>query len=180
MKFAKEFPLDDMVKETGLNFVDDDYEDNIFRYKGQNATEVANLLFTKLDEILEHIVELKDQKIERNEPDLNFRAAFALQDWRPRHPVQKAVEYYEFDFEFGVEPEDTGVKNNAGTFSNHGPNDKFIADKRGYAQIIKNLADKIPLVAGQNIHFNQVVNQIHYNETGDYPIKVVAKDAKSA
>ena len=48
-----------------------------------------------------------------NEPDINFRAALALADWRPTHPLEKAAEYFEFDFEFGDEPEDTGIRSNA-------------------------------------------------------------------
>ena len=48
-----------------------------------------------------------------NEPDINFRAALTLADWRPTHPLEKAAEYFEFDFEFGDEPEDTGIKSNA-------------------------------------------------------------------
>ena len=52
-----------------------------------------------------------------NEPDINFRAAFALSGWRPIHPLEKAAEYFEFDFEFGDEPEDSGLKANAKVIS---------------------------------------------------------------
>ena len=52
-----------------------------------------------------------------NEPDINFRAAFALSGWRPIHPLEKAAEYFEFDFEFGDEPEDSGLKANAKVLS---------------------------------------------------------------
>ena len=58
-------------------------------------------------------MELADQKVARREPDINFRAALALADWRPTHPLEKAAEYFEFDFEFGDEPEDTSIKSNA-------------------------------------------------------------------
>ena len=57
------------------------------------------------------------RKTEMNEPDINFRAAFALSGWRPIHPLEKAAEYFEFDFEFGDEPEDSGLKANAKVLS---------------------------------------------------------------
>ena len=47
------------------------------------------------------------------QPDINFRAALALAGWRPTHPLEKAAEYFEFDFEFGGEPEDTSLQSNA-------------------------------------------------------------------
>ena len=53
------------------------------------------------------------RKWANNEPDINFRAALALADWRPRLPLMRAAEYFDFDFEFGDEPEDSGLKSNA-------------------------------------------------------------------
>lgn len=38
--------------------------------------------------------------------------ALALSDWKALTPVEKAVEYFNFDFEFADEPEDTGFKDN--------------------------------------------------------------------
>ena len=55
----------------------------------------------------------------------------------------------------------------------------FIADSRGYAQIIRNIADTIPLKEGKNLFFNKYVTNIHYKEPGDYPIKVTAKDRET-
>ena len=51
--------------------------------------------------------------IDHLQPDINFRAALALAGWRPTHPLEKAAEYFEFDFEFGGEPEDTSLQSNA-------------------------------------------------------------------
>ena len=43
---------------------------------------------------------------------MNFKVALALSDWRAMTPVEKAVEYFNFDFEFADEPLDTGLKDN--------------------------------------------------------------------
>ena len=86
------------------------------------------------------------------------------------------MEYFDFDFEFADEPDDTSLKNTAKTFKDHGDDDLFIADNRGFAQIIRNIADKIPLTEGNNLFYNRYVTTIKYNEPGDYPIKVVAND----
>ena len=70
-------------------------------------------VYPRLDRAVEHAVTVSERKIRDGEPDINFRAALALADWRPTHPLEKAAEYFEFDFEFGDEPEDTSIKSNA-------------------------------------------------------------------
>ena len=113
MKKTETNPIELMVAEAKLNFVSDDYSDVIYRYKGQNVTEEYTEVYSRLESALEKVVELAKRKEERKEPDINFRAALALSGWRPIHPLEKAAEYFDFDFEFGDEPEDTGLKSNA-------------------------------------------------------------------
>eukprot|EP00091_Calanus_sinicus_P003143 TRINITY_DN13300_c0_g1_i1.p1 TRINITY_DN13300_c0_g1~~TRINITY_DN13300_c0_g1_i1.p1 ORF type:complete len:236 (-),score=46.90 TRINITY_DN13300_c0_g1_i1:622-1329(-) len=168
-----------MCKEAGLNYISDSYEDYIFRYKGKNVTDDADKILIHLEGLLEKSVGMMEKKIEKKEPDINYRAALKLLDWRPKHPLEKAAEYYYMDFEFGDEPADTGLKNNAIVFKDHGEDDIFIADKRGFSQIIRNMADKIPLIEGKNLLFNKYVIEIKYNEPGEYPIKVIANDTKT-
>ena len=57
-------------------------------------------------------VKIAERKVERNEPDINFRSALRLADWRPTHALEKAAEWFDFDFEFGDEPEDPSLKSN--------------------------------------------------------------------
>ena len=35
-----------------------------------------------------------------------------MASWRPLTPVERAVEFFSFDFEFGEEPEETGLRSN--------------------------------------------------------------------
>ena len=76
-------------------------------------TSEYNQLYPRLEHAVEHAVRVSERKVQAGEPDINFRAALALADWRPTHPLEKAAEYFEFDFEFGDEPEDTSIKSNA-------------------------------------------------------------------
>ena len=80
---------------------------------GANVTNEYNHLYERLESAIHEAVKTAQRKEEKNEPDINFRAALALADWRPTHPLEKAAEYFDFDFEFGDEPEDTSAKSNA-------------------------------------------------------------------
>ena len=98
-------------------------------------TDEYNQLYERLEAAIDTAVDTAKSKEKRNDPAVNFRAALALADWRPTHPLEKAAEYFEFDFEFGDEPEDTGIRSNAKVYSEHSKSDMFIADKRGYSQV---------------------------------------------
>ena len=65
MKFAKDIPLDNMVKEAGLNLVHDDYEDYIFRYKGKNVTDEASKASNNFEDILDKSVGTMERKVEK-------------------------------------------------------------------------------------------------------------------
>ena len=95
---------------------------------GKNVTEEYHGVWTRLDEAKKVAVKIAERKLEKNEPDINFRSALALADWRPRHALEKAAEWFDFDFEFGDEPEDTSLKCNfevaAGDCEGHLCNDK--------------------------------------------------------
>eukprot|EP00092_Neocalanus_flemingeri_P015289 GFUD01016527.1.p1 GENE.GFUD01016527.1~~GFUD01016527.1.p1 ORF type:complete len:554 (+),score=141.96 GFUD01016527.1:120-1781(+) len=171
--------IEHYVKEAALNYSSDDFEDYVFRYKGKDVTEEADELYERFEEAIDRTIELSDRKWRNNEPDINYRVALALGDWRPVTPIEKAIEFYDFDYGFGDEPSDTGLKNNANDYSEQVKDDMFIADQRGYSKIIKDIANKLPLIEGQNLHLHKYVTEIRYNENGDHPIKVTAKDTLS-
>ena len=59
---------------------------------------------------------------------------------RPKTPVEKALEFFHFDFEFADEPSDTSLIANADVFKVD-PNfpDMFITDSRGYSEVMTSL-----------------------------------------
>jgi len=171
-------PLEKLITDANLNRVDDNYEDYIFRHEGKNVTTKANEAFAHLEKALNKAVELAKKKTLKDEPDINFRVALALQDWRPLTPIERAVEFFDFDFEFGDEPSDTGLKSNYEVFELHGKNDQFIADKRGYAHIIYNMSDTIPLKEGENLFLNEYVTKISYQKRGEKKVEVRTTNSK--
>jgi len=172
-------PIELLVKDAKLNYIEDDYQDLIFGYRGANVTAEYNQLYSRLYKAVKNAVDVAERKDKGNEPDISFRAALALADWRPTHPLEKAAEYFEFDFEFGDEPENTGIKSNAKVYTEHSKHDLFIADSRGYSRVIRDVAASIPLRPGQNLILNKYVTDVKYKEDGKYPIEVLAKDTET-
>ena len=56
----------------------------------------------------------------------------------PKTPLEKAVEFFHFDFEFADEPSDTSLMQNADVFQvDKNYPDMFITDSRGFSQVKK-------------------------------------------
>ena len=213
MKKSEINPIELMVAEAKLKVVSDDYSDVIFRYKGRNVTEEYTQVYSRLEQSLEKVVELAKRKEEMKEPDINFRAALAISGWRPKHPLEKAAEYFDFDFEFGDEPEDSGLKSNSKVWKEETiffylsynqwfrfllSTPKMISslqipvgshrhrleqNNRNpdilIVKVIRDIAESAELEEGRNLLLNKYVTDVHYNETGDRPVKVVSRDTKT-
>ena len=54
-----------------------------------------------------------------------------------------------------------------------------MADSRGYAQIIRDIAATVPLTPGTNLVLNKYVTDVKYGQAGEHPIEVVAKDTET-
>ena len=46
-------------------------------------------------------------------------------------------------------------------------------------KVIRDIAESAELEEGRNLLLNKFVTDVHYNETGTNPIKVVSEDAKT-
>ena len=57
--------------------------------------------------------------------------------------------------------------------------DRFIVDGRGYSQVIKDMAASIPLEEGRNLMVNHLVTEVHYDQPGDLPVRVVSQDQRT-
>ena len=54
-----------------------------------------------------------------------------------------------------------------------------MADSRGYAQIIRDIAATVPLTPGTNLVLNKYVTDVKHGQAGEHPIEVVAKDTET-
>ena len=70
-------------------------------------------VWERLESSLEAVSEVAELKEENAEPDLSLKAGLAMAGWRPDTPLDRAVEYWEFDMEYGVNPQHIGIKWNS-------------------------------------------------------------------
>ncbi|KAG0456792.1 hypothetical protein HPP92_024580 [Vanilla planifolia] len=106
--------------------------------------------------------------------DISILAAQRLQNHVPSTPVDMAIDYYNFDYEFAEPPRVTSLQNTEPlpTFANFGEDVYFVADQRGYESVVHHVAhqfletDKVGTIVDHRLRLNQVVRKITYSATG--------------
>ena len=145
---------------TGADLIYDDY---IFRNNtGHNITYEADKLYERFDPIVKAVEELS-VKWEKNDiDDLDLRSTLRFLGWRPKTPLEHAVEYWEYDFETAHPLELISVK----YFKSSNPAnierdaEYFVRDPRGFVAVIKEVEREIRQHSNSDIIKNQWVNQV--------------------
>ena len=70
-------------------------------------------VWERLETAQVEVSEVAELKEENDEPDIPVRAGLAMAGWRPDSPLDRTVEYWEYDMEYGVNPQHVGVKWNS-------------------------------------------------------------------
>ncbi|KAL5725170.1 sarcosine oxidasee (formaldehyde-forming) [Ranunculus cassubicifolius] len=92
----------------------------------------------------------------------------------PSTPLEMAIDYYHYDYEFAEPPRVTSLLNTQPlpTFSNFGEDLYFVADSRGYESVVHHLANrflivnKAGVIADPRLLLNKVVTEIRHSRSG--------------
>ncbi|KAF8776168.1 hypothetical protein HU200_003859 [Digitaria exilis] len=110
--------------------------------------------------------------------DMSILAMQRLYDHQPNGPatpVDMAVDYRKYDFEFAEPPRVTSLQNAVPlpTFSDFGDDVYFVADQRGYESVVYYLAgqylksdESSGKIADPRLKLNKVVSEISYSSAG--------------
>ncbi|KAF5192008.1 Polyamine oxidase, partial [Thalictrum thalictroides] len=171
-------PIWEMVNKLKLTTYHSDYENlssNTYKQVGglykesvaQEAFDVADVLYETSANIS---VALSAQKKE----DISILTSQRLQNHVPSTPIEMAIDYYNYDYEFAEPPRVTSLQNTEPlpTFTNFGEDLFFVADPRGYESIVYYVANQFLKVnkAGKiidpRVKFNKVVVEIRHSRSG--------------
>ena len=95
-------PIETLVNEANMTYINDTYSDFVFRYDGNVRTRLAKKVYKQL-----HKSEKKTLNMSKKiKSDISYRKALKLAEWNPNctsthHPVcriKEAAEYFDFDF----------------------------------------------------------------------------------
>jgi polyamine oxidase len=100
--------------------------------------------------------------------DQNVKTGLTLNNWTARTPAEKAVEWWEFDWEYGQPPAQSSwveaVNNYNYTFAEWSEDNMFVVDQRGFKVLVEEEAKTF--LQSEQVMFNTTVTNISYGEDG--------------
>ncbi|XP_077866608.1 uncharacterized protein LOC144355077, partial [Saccoglossus kowalevskii] len=84
-------------------------------------------------------------------------------DWNPTTPVQKSIEYYDFDFEIAAIPYVTSLK---ATATIDAANEIFVTDQRGFSYVLRSQAETFLEPNDTRLLLEKIVTKVEYDDNG--------------
>ncbi|XP_067678367.1 uncharacterized protein [Haliotis asinina] len=104
------------------------------------------------------IKRMQDQKTE----DMSIRSCLDIGNWHPKTPVEKAVEIYDYDYDYGAIPDVSSCYFHGS--QEHVDDSFYVRDDRGYEFILKKYVENALPENDQRILLNETVTAINYTD----------------
>ncbi|XP_046576063.1 polyamine oxidase 7-like isoform X2 [Haliotis rubra] len=158
-------PLWDIIRKFNVSGKTSDGDSVVIRtYEGSDVTDTEGELawrkLAKAEIKLNSVIKrMQDQKTE----DMSLRSCLDIGNWHPKTPVEKVVEIYGFDYDYGAIPDVSSCYYH-GRLEN--VDDSFyVRDDRGYEFILKKYVENALPENDQRILLNETVTAINYTDT---------------
>ena len=162
-------PVYNMAMQYNLSFTENYSDDwTVLNDAGEHVTDAADEAYDAFEQIMRDCGTLADRARARNLDDFTTRACIRHYNWRPKTPIEDAIEAYIHDYETGVDPNAHSGKYLylEETFADFGSEDMLIVnDQRGFELIIETMAEELNDTRDRFI-FNQTVEEIRYTDSG--------------
>ncbi|XP_077220860.1 polyamine oxidase 1-like isoform X3 [Tasmannia lanceolata] len=135
-------PIWEMVNKLNLKTFFSNYDNlssNTYQQAGGLYKEsFAQQAFDVADSLAEFSRNISTSLTASREEDISILASQRLKNLVPSAPIEMAIDYYNYDYEFAEPPRVTSLQNTEPlpTFSNFGEDLYFVADPRGYESVV--------------------------------------------
>ncbi|XP_035687059.1 polyamine oxidase 7-like [Branchiostoma floridae] len=161
-------PIWDLAQKYNISGKISDYDDVVIRNKtGNDVTDQAEEAWERLGTAQEYLGEWRERIREEKLPDVSLRVALKLGGWRPKTPLEKVIEYFDYEFEYADAPEVTSLNNTGMNEEDFTGGEYFVTDQRGFGHIVDRLSDEFlsPNDARRRLQLNKVVRTVNWTDT---------------
>ncbi|XP_038045962.1 polyamine oxidase 7-like [Patiria miniata] len=166
---------DQIVRDLDLGRHPSDYDNLTIRNAtGHDVTDEADANYERLEKGIEKLHELS-ARLKKNDdiPDISMRSALRIGEWVPQSAIDKAIEWFDYDFEYGEAPEVSSTK--AAVAPQSEETIDYITDEGGFEQIFDEVAGFLKTPAYINhTRLNRKVVSIDYRN--DASVVVTCED----
>ncbi|XP_072044797.1 uncharacterized protein [Amphiura filiformis] len=140
---------------------------------GNDVTDESDPSWERLEAAIEKAAEIAQDIVDNDKPDMSQRAALRLGGWVPKTPIDRAVEWFDYDFEWADIPDVTSLQSTA--LLDDSEDVLFVTDQRGFLYIFNNIVgfmQEDPYL--NHIRLNQTVMSIDHSD--DDGVTVTCQD----
>ena len=170
-------PIWTLVQQAGLSHVDTMIEPTKGQYivLDENGADVTSEDgHEQMESANDCIEKLIEEQRAKKAPDFSVRDGLTKCGWKPQHPAQTSIEYYDHDFDAAVPPEEISCGVNLksdGEIDSTGGRQVLISDRRGYASIISKMAESFK----DQVLGNHLVKKISWDKEVTVEVEVGMK-----
>ncbi|XP_078696523.1 uncharacterized protein LOC144924814 [Branchiostoma floridae x Branchiostoma belcheri] len=159
-------PIWDLAKRYNISGKISDYDDVVVRNKtGSDVTAEAEEVWERFGTAQEYLEtwrkNIRDDKL----PDVSVRVALKLGGWKVKTPIEKVIEYFDYDFEYADPPEVTSVNNTGWNSKDFTEEEYFVTDQRGFRHIVERLSEFLS-PNDSRLQLNKVVQTVSWTDAG--------------
>lgn len=164
----------DQVRDLGLETHVSNWDSMIMlNATGHDVTDAADPSWERLEEAIEKAAELAQNIVDNDLADMSQRAALRLSGWVPKTPIDWAIEWFDYDFEWADTPERTSLQSTALLADSE--DILFVKDQRGFQfifdDIVAFLQEDTYL---DHVRLNQVVSTV--DQSSEDEVQVTCQD----
>ncbi|KZO94558.1 amine oxidase [Calocera viscosa TUFC12733] len=134
-----------------------------------NADEVNNAM-DAFSDAFDTYLSLAGERQAGGLHDMTARTGLRMGGWGERGFVQRAVEYWNFDMEYAMSPDESSwvqvANNNNFTFNDFSDENNLVVDPRGFSTIATSPFYALPASQRGEVRLNSTVTSIGYSSTG--------------
>ena len=133
-------PIIDQVERVGLKTHVSDWDSMIMlNATGYDVTKFneTDQSWKQIEKATKKMVNIAENIIDNDEPDMSQRTALRLSDWVPKTAIKRAIEWFSFDFEWADIPAVTSLQ--ATALLNATDDILFVTDQRGFMYIFNDI-----------------------------------------
>ncbi|KAI9497881.1 hypothetical protein BDB00DRAFT_969480 [Zychaea mexicana] len=166
-------PINILRKKYGLETAANDGANVVF-YDDTGPVNYTEA-FNTYGDAYDRMSELADKRVENGQVDISARVGLDLAGWYPLTPLERAVEYYNFDWEYGENPEVSsllhGIENDENSYGNtafgeDSDGDLFVVDQRGFKHIFLEAANEFLEKNDSRVLLSTKITKVAYDVNG--------------
>ncbi len=154
----------EQVRELGLDTHLSNWDSIVMiNETGHDVTDEADPSWERLEAAMEKAAEIAQDIVDKGKPDMSQRAALRLSGWRAVTPIDHAVEWFDYDFEWADVPGVTSLQSTA--LLDDSEDVLFVKDQRGFQYIFNDIVgfmQEDPYL--NHVRLNQTVVSIDHSE----------------